>query len=246
MSRLTELCKELRIADLSYLSSEVKFKTTEQYLTELLELAVQQRHTNRIERLIRQAGFPIIETLENRTFERITFPTSIDQEGLLDMDFIERKENLCFLGSCGTGKTSLAIALGIKACMQGRSVRFYRTIDLANELVEKYDSGKARGLIEKIAKADVLVLDEIGYVPFNKKASEMLFSVISNSYQRQSILITSNLDFGRWTEIFGDDRLTAALIDRIVHHSHILAFTGPSIRLEQAMARRNYQPERKN
>ena len=243
MSRLTELCKELRIADLDSLTSQVSFETTEQYLVELLELAVQQRHTNRIQRLISQARFPMVETLDDYNFDRIAFPTSIDREALLKLDFIERRENVCLLGTCGTGKTRLAIALGIKACMQGMNVQFHRTIDLANELVEKYDSGKARALIEKIAKANILILDEIGYVPFNKKASEMLFSVISNSYQHQSILITSNLEFGRWTEIFGDDRLTAALIDRIVHHSHILAFSGPSIRLEQAMARRNRQSE---
>ncbi len=238
MSRLTEICKELKIADLDSLLSEVPFKEERQYVTELMELVLDKRNTNRVQRLIKQAKFPTLKTLEEYDFTKITFPLSIDQESIVSLDFVERRENICMLGSCGTGKTSLAIALGIKACAQGKTVRFYRTIDLANELVEQYDKGKLSGLMKKISKAEILVLDEIGYVPFNKRASELLFSVISNSYEHQSIIITTNLDFGRWTEVFGDDRLTAALIDRIVHHAHILAFSGPSMRLEQAMARR--------
>ena len=246
MKTLSELCKALRIADLGRLSSQVAFDRPEQYLRDILELAFNQRTENRKERLIKQAKFPFAATLDECDFQRITFPKSIDATRMLELDFIEKKENLCLLGSCGTGKTSLAIALGIKACMQGRVVQFHRTIDLANELVEKYDSGKARKLLSSMAKADILILDEIGYVPFNKKASEMLFSVISNSYLRQSLIITSNLEFGRWTEVFGDDRLTTALIDRVVHHSHILAFSGPSIRLEEAMARRTQEPKNQN
>ncbi len=108
---------------------------------------------------------------------------------------------------------------------------------MTNELLEKYPEGQAGKLIKKIAKADLLILDELGYIPFSKKAAELLFSVISNSYENQSIIVTSNLEFGRWNEVFGDDRLTAALIDRVVHHAHILAFTGKSYRFRQAMAK---------
>ena len=142
------------------------------------------------------------------------------------------------LGSVGTGKSHLATALGIKACSNNKKVQFYRVVDLTNELLEKYKDGQANKLIKKIAKADLLILDELGYIPFNKKAAELLFSVISNCYEQHSIIVTSNLEFGRWNEVFGDDRLTAALIDRVVHHSHILAFTGKSYRFQQAMASR--------
>ena len=143
------------------------------------------------------------------------------------------------LGTVGTGKTHLSTALGLKACAQGKKVLFYRAVDLTNELLEKYPDGQAGKLIKKISKADLLILDELGYIPFSKKAAELLFSVISNSYEQQSIIVTSNLEFGRWNEVFGDDRLTAALIDRVVHHAHILAFTGKSYRFRQAMDKCN-------
>jgi len=157
---------------------------------------------------------------------------------LLSLGFMDRRENLCFVGSCGTGKTYLATALGLKACGLGKSVMFYRCVDLANELLEKYPKGQAGKLINQIAKCDLLILDEVGFIPFSNRAAEMLFTVISNSYERQSVIITSNLNFGDWNRIFGDDRLTAALIDRLIHHSHILAFEGPSYRFKQALANR--------
>jgi len=238
VSRLSELCRELKIGDLEQLLSQVEYQNPEQYLTDLLERVLEQRRARRTERLIKQAGFPTIKTLEGYDFSPITFPQSMSRDELLTLEFIDRKENLCLLGNVGTGKTMLATALGVKACTKGKTVRFFRAVDLANELLSRYRSGEAGVLIKRITKADLLILDEMGYVPFEKKASEMLFSVISNSYEQQSIIITSNLEFGRWNEMFGDDRLTAALLDRIVHHAHILAFTGKSYRFRQAMAKK--------
>lgn len=238
MDKLRELCKELRILNLEELVREVEFNNPEQYLTDVLQLAVNQRRSRRVKRLIKLAGFPVPKTLDNYDFNPIAFPKSIDKTDLLSLDFIDKKENILMLGSVGTGKSHLATALGIKACSNNKKVQFYRVVDLTNELLEKYKDGQANKLIKKIAKADLLILDELGYIPFNKKAAELLFSVISNCYEQQSIIVTSNLEFGRWNEVFGDDRLTAALIDRVVHHSHILAFTGKSYRFQQAMASR--------
>lgn len=238
MDKLRELCKELRILNLEELAQEVEFNNPEQYLADVLQLAVNQRRSRRVKRLIKLAGFPVPKTLDNYDFDPIAFPKSIDKTDLLSLDFIDKRENILMLGSVGTGKSHLATALGIKACSNNKKVQFYRVIDLTNELLEKYKDGQANKLIKKIAKADLLILDELGYIPFNKKAAELLFSVISNCYEQQSIIVTSNLEFGRWNEVFGDDRLTAALIDRVVHHSHILAFTGKSYRFQQAMASR--------
>ena len=238
MSRLKKLCKELRIGNLEELVEEVEFEDPRQYLTDVLALAVKQRESRRIKRLIKRAGFPTTKTLDNYDFKPISFPDSIDKTELLTLDFIDKKENLLMLGTVGTGKTHLATALGLKACSQNKKVKFYRAVDLTNELMEKHKEGQAGKLIKKISKVDLLILDELGYVPFSKKAAELLFSVISNCYEQQSMIVTSNLEFGRWNEVFGDDKLTAALIDRVVHHAHILAFTGESYRFKQAMAQR--------
>ncbi len=239
MSAIPRLCKTLRIANLEALAEDVEFDNPEQYLTALLELAVEQRSANRVQRLIQQARFPPMDMSRAYSYENISFPDGLDADELMTLEFLEQKENLCFFGPCGTGKTRLAVMLGLKACQKGYSVQFYRTVDLVNMLVEAYEKGRAKTALAAIAKCHMLVLDEIGYIPFSKRAAEMLFSVVSQGYQRQTIVTTSNLEFGRWNEIFGDDRLTAALIDRIVHRSNILGFTGPSRRFEEAMAKRS-------
>jgi len=238
MNNLKELCKELKMSNLQELITEVDFNEPEQYLTDILQLAVNQRKTRRIKRLIKLAGFPVPKTIDNFDFNPISFPESINKADLLTLDFINKKENVLMLGAVGTGKTHLATALGIKACSKNKKVQFYRAVDLTNELVEKFKEGQVNKLIKKIAKTDILILDELGYIPFSKKAAELLFSVISNCYEQKSIIVTSNLEFGRWNEVFGDDRLTKALIDRVVHHSHILAFTGKSYRFKEAMTNR--------
>src|SRR6056297_3351989 len=238
MSRLRELCKEFRVGNLQDLTGEVEFNEPDQYLTDLLELALKKRRSRKADRLIKQAGFPVAKTLEDYDFSPITFPESVDKEALISLDFIERKENVLMVGSVGTGKTHLATALGIKACMKGKRVAFYRAVELTNELLEKHEDGEEKKLMGKIGKADLFILDELSYIPFTKKRSQLLFSVISKSYEHQSIIVTSNLEFGRWNEVFGDEHLTAALLDRVVHHGHILTFSGESFRFKEAMTNR--------
>lgn len=246
MSRLEELCKELKLGNLEKLACEIDFRDPQQYLTDVLELVLRNRREQRVERLIKQAGFPNTKTLEKYSFDPITFPKSINKESLLSLDFLDKKENILMLGAVGTGKTHLSIALGVKACLEGKQVRFYRTVELTHMLLEKQNQGKAGKLIQDIGKADILILDEVGYVPFSKKAAQMLFSVIANGYEKQSIIITSNLELGQWNQIFGDDRMTAALIDRLVHYAHILAFSGKSFRFKEAMERCGKKEEKQN
>jgi len=236
--RLRSCCKRLKLGNLVDLYDQVVYEDRRQYLTDVLELALEHRRTRRAQRLIKKAGFPTVKTLDGYDFGPISFPAGLDRESLVELGFVDRHENVLMLGAVGTGKTHLALALGVKACTQGRHVKFYRAADLTNELLEKHPLGKAGRLIREIARADLFVLDELGYVSFSKKAAELLFTVISNSYERQSIIVTSNLEFGRWVEVFGHDRLTAALVDRLVHHAHILAFNGQSYRLRQALAKR--------
>lgn len=238
MSKLTTICRQLKLGNLEELAEQVEFHNEKQYLADVLELALKQREARRIQRLIRQARFPAVKTFDGYQFDPITFPRGFTKEQLMSLEFIERKENVLCIGAVGTGKTHLAIALGVKACAQGKRVRFYRVSDLCAELVEHHRSGTLGKLLRQLEKVELLVLDEVGYIPLDKTASQLLFNIISTSYERQSIIVTSNLEFGRWNEVFHDDRLTAALIDRLVHHAHILGFTGTSYRYREAIATR--------
>lgn len=238
MDRLEAVCKALKLGDLTGFVSQVEYKTKEQYLTDVLELALKHRKQRRIERLIRQAGFPAPRTLDDYEFEPITFPKGIDQHDLIELDFIDRRQNVLCIGAVGTGKTHLATALGLKACTQGKAVRFYRAVELSTELADRRKKGTLPRFLKQLERLDLLIIDELGYIPFDRTASQLLFNVISASYERQSVIVTSNLEFGRWNEVFGDDRLTAALIDRLVHHAHILGFSGQSYRYRHALSSR--------
>ncbi len=236
--RLTELCRQLKLGHFETLVEQVEYADRRQYMTELLELVLKQRESSRAKTLIKKAAFPSPRTLQGFDYSPVTFPTENTKDYILSLDFITAKENVLMLGAVGTGKTHLATALGIKACLSGKKVAFYRTANLTNELVERHERGQLNRLLKSIAQKDLVILDEVGYVPASKKASELLFSLVSNSYENQSIIITSNLELGRWNEVFGDDRLTSALIDRLIHHSHILAFAGESFRFKQALGRK--------
>ena len=152
--------------------------------------------------------------------------------------FLDAKENLIFMGSVGTGKTHLATAPAPLACQSGRKVRFFTAAGLANLLMEKNAKNLLNRFMDTLKKTDLLVIDEVGFIPLYKDASELIFQVISECYERKSLIITSNLEFSQWNGVFGDDRLTAALIDRLIHHSHIVIFSGESYRLRQSILRR--------
>ncbi|HDI6354068.1 TPA: IS21-like element helper ATPase IstB, partial [Escherichia coli] len=144
--------------------------------------------------------------------------------------------NVLMLGKVGTGKTHLATALGVEACRRGYAVRFFRVPDLVALLQEKHANGALMRFQKELADCELLILDEVGFVPFHQTGAELLFHVISACYERNSVIVTSNLEFGQWNTVFGDTRLTAALVDRLVHHAHILAFTGESYRLRHALS----------
>ena len=141
------------------------------------------------------------------------------------------------MGASGTGKTHLATAIAVNLCEQGRHVRFFTATELANVLQEKHRKGSVSGIMATLRKVELLVLDEVGFIPLHKEAAELLFQVVSECYEQKSLIITSNLEFSQWNTVFGDSKLTAALIDRLIHHSHIIVFSGPSHRLEESMKR---------
>lgn len=216
----------------------VQFQDTEQYVTELLKLELQEREANRINRMVKTAGFRVLKTLDDFVWTpAIELPAGLTQEYMTSLDFLAPRENLIFMGAVGTGKTHLATAIALKACQEGRSVRFFTAASLANILLEKNAKGQLNGFLAGLKKVELIVIDEVGFVPLHKDAAELLFQVISDCYERKSMIITSNLEFSQWNTVFGDNRLTAALVDRLIHHSHIVIFSGESYRLTQSMNR---------
>lgn len=236
--RIELMMKQLKLGGMAKNWRDVAYKDNEQYIYDLLTLEIKERETNRLNRLIKEAGFRVIKTLDDFVFSpSIELPAGLTREYMTELDFIRAKENLIFIGSVGTGKTHLASALALKACQEGKRVRFFTAASLANILLEKNSKGTLNPFINTLGKAELIVIDEVGFVPLHKEAAELLFQVISDCYERKSLIITSNLEFSQWNTVFGDNRLTAALIDRLIHHSHIVIFSGESWRLSQSMKR---------
>ena len=233
---LQQQCKALKLANVPFYYREVPFNEPEQYLTDLFREELTIRRAKRIDKLIKAARFPNSKSLEDFDWSPVTLPESSSKTGLAELQFIDRFENILAVGSVGTGKTFLATALGLRACSNGKTVRFFRCIDLANTLLESHRQDRLKKLMDSLGKADLLIIDELGFVPLHRNGAELLFNVVAQAYERQSLIITSNLKFGEWNSILGDNRLTVALIDRLVHHAHILSFDGPSHRLSQALS----------
>jgi DNA replication protein DnaC len=194
------------------------------------------RRLKRIDRLIKTAGFVNTKSLENFDWSPVTLPDTTSKIDLVELKFIERCENIIAVGAVGTGKTFLATAFGLRACTKDKLVRFYRCLDLVNTLLESHRQGRLKKMMAQLSKAELLIIDELGFVPLHRDGAELLFNVVAQAYEKQSVIITSNLQFGHWNSVLGDNRLTAAMIDRLVHHAHILAFTGESFRLKQALS----------
>jgi hypothetical protein len=153
-------------------------------------------------------------------------------------EFLTRKENILLLGNSGTGKTHIVLALGLAACQRGHRVRFITAAALVGELIEARDEKYLRRFQKQLTAHELLIIDELGYVPLSKAGAELLFETISQRYERSSTLITSDLPFDEWTEIFGSERLAGALLDRITHHVHILEMNADSYRLKQSRRKR--------
>lgn len=225
-------CKELRLGKNIYESySKITATDNADFLAQLLYMELQNREITRKNRNLKSAGFDVIKTFENYDFSGIQLPPAIDIEQIKNGSFLNQLENLILYGPVGTGKTHMAVAIGVEACSQGKKAKFYRTASLVNLLSEAKANGELKKLMRQIEKTDLLICDEWGYVPFEKDGSQLLFQVISECYERKSIILTTNLEFSKWNGIFYDEKLTSAIIDRLVHHSHLLIFDGPSYRL---------------
>ena len=204
------------------------------YLLRLSELELIDRNHRMVERRIKEARFPTVKSLD--TFDFLAIP-SLNKALVLELarcEYIDRKDNVIAVGNSGTGKTHVALGLGLAACQRGLSVGFTTAAALVHELIEARDERRLLNLQRKLARLKLLIIDELGFVPLSKTGAELLFEVFSQRYERGSVLATSNLPFDEWTEIFGSERLTGALLDRLTHHVHILEMNGESFRLKQS------------
>lgn len=207
------------------------------YLSRLAELELIDREGRMIERRIKLAKFPAIKSLDSFNFKAIPSLNKMQVLDLARCEYIDRRENIIALGPSGTGKTHIALGLGLAACQKGLSVGFITASALVHELMEARDEKTLLRFQKKLAKYKLLIIDELGFVPLSKTGAELLFEVFSQRYECGSTLVTSNLPFDEWTETFGSDRLTGALLDRLTHHVNILEMNGDSYRLNQSKAK---------
>ena len=204
------------------------------YLLRLSELELIDRHHRMVERRIRAARFPTVKSLD--TFDFLAIP-SVNRQlvtHLARCEYVDRRENIIAIGNSGTGKTHMALGLGLAACQRGLSVGFTTAAALVNELMEARDDRRLLNFQKRLSRLKLLIIDELGFVPLSKTGAELLFEVFSQRYERGSVLVTTNLPFDEWTDVFGSERLTSALLDRLTHHVHILAMNGESYRLKQS------------
>jgi DNA replication protein DnaC len=209
------------------------------YLLRLAELELLERERRLVERRIRQARFPTVKSLDSFDFAAIPSLNKLLVLELARGEYIERRENVIALGNSGTGKTHVALGLGLAACQKGLAVGFTTVAALVHELLEARDERRLLRLQQQLAGHKLLILDELGYVPLSLTGAELLFEVFSRRYERGSVLVTSNLPFDEWTSVFGPERLTGALLDRLTHHVHILEMNGESYRLKTSRRRQS-------
>ena len=206
-----------------------------EYLADALRKEVARREENKRDRLVKRARCPTYKTFEGYEFRGVKLPPALSREELENVSFIGEKINLVLYGPVGIGKTHMAIAAGVRACMKGCKVRFYTVTELVLKLAEARKNGILERLRNELNSLDLLILDEWGYVPVDRDGSQLLFRVVSDSYESKSLILTTNLEFSKWGSIFTDDQMAAAMIDRLVHHGHLILFEGNSYRMEHAL-----------
>jgi DNA replication protein DnaC len=216
----------------------------EGYLLRLTELEVAARATNALTARIRAAAFPVAKDFD--TYDFSVLP-ALPKQKVLELargEWIDQHYNCCLIGNAGTGKTHLATALGLAACRQGKRVRFFTAAGLVNQLEEVHQQHRLDRFLSQLDRADLLICDELGYLSFSRAGAELLFQVFADRYERRSLLITSNLAFGDWGQVFQGERMTAALLDRLTHRCHIFEMNGESYRFRESMKDKKDSPRK--
>ena len=235
-ANLKQLRLPTMLAEFEKLSQEAGRENADDtcYLLRLCELEVARRTANALKARIKQAAFPVYRDFD--TYDFSVMPSLNKQKvlGLARGEWLDQRENICLIGSVGVGKTHLAIALGLAACRQGRRVRFFTAGTLVHRLEEAQKQYQLERFLTQLDKTELLICDELGYLSFSRTGAELLFLVFADRYERSSLLLTSNLPFSEWGQIFQGERLTAALLDRLTHHGQILEMNGESYRFRES------------
>lgn len=184
---------------------------------------------------LRKARFPQLKSIDDFDFSNISFPEGYTKEHLQALGFIDEAQDFVFYGQTGRGKTHLSEAIGILAVSSGIEVRFFTAAQLVMMLRRAVNEGKLDIVLKDISHARLLIIDELGYVPLDIEGARLLFQVLSDTYERQSMIITTNIEFSKWGTVFGDEKMASAIIDRVVHHGRLVEFTGPSHRMDKAL-----------
>ena len=244
MTQLIAYAKQCKLAglykELPVIAEEARKNSWsyEEFLWHLFDVEILHRKNSRYKKLLRQARLPQIKTLDQFRFQRAPFLSRVEIQSIHELDFISEAKNILFLGGQGLGKTHLLLSLAHESCLQGYTTLFITAAQLGNQLVESQSEKQLQKFLAKLRKIQVLCIDELGYVQLSEVTTQLMFQVISDRYEHGSIIISSNLEFSEWTKIFHDERMTAAILDRLVHNSHIVLFKGPSYRIEESMNRK--------
>lgn len=237
-ARISECLKHVAFSRTAVTLCENEASSAEEvFLLRVLEGEIANRECSRRRRLFKEAAFPVFKTLSEYDHHMVKLPASLSWDALCSLDFVGEKNNLVMHGPVGTGKTHLAIALGALACERGIIVRYCTAAELVMRLTDAFRAGSLEKMLKGFLKAALLIIDEWGYVPIDKQGAQLLFRVISDSYERRSVVITTNQEFSKWGSIFTDDQMAAAMIDRLVHHGYLILFEGESYRMKHALMR---------
>ncbi len=218
--------KQLRLPTFNHYENVIRQlgsnKSYEEFLLALMKMELDSRMESSQRRKIKSSSFPYIKTIDELDCSRFEHLTEAFIHELASCDFVSKRQNIVMIGNPGTGKTHLSIALGVKACMQGMNVKFYTAANLANELIEAQEYKKLMKIEKQLSKTDLLIIDELSYLTFNRHQSELLFKVIADRAERRSVIVSTNLKFSDWVTMFENTTMVTALIDRLTFRSHVL------------------------
>ncbi len=214
----------------------------EEFLLNLTEAEVLTRKDNGYKKRLAEAKFPLIKPLEAFDFGAAPELDARLIQELSGCEYVQKARNVIFLGKSGAGKTHLATSLGIEACKNSIRTRFVTGCGLANELIEARDEKSLGRIIKRYASYGLLIIDELGYVPFSKEGAQLIFQVLAERHERKPVIITTNMGFGDWTQIFGDVSMTAALLDRVTHKAHVINCNWESFRLKETLKNKKRSP----
>jgi DNA replication protein DnaC len=233
--RIAAYCKRLSWSQTAVTLCEQAAPMQEVFLEEVMAAELANREVGRRARLMSRAGFPAHKTLADFDRRVAQLPSTLTWEDLEQGTFIGDHRNLVFFGGVGLGKTHLSTALGLAACERGQTVRFFTVTGLVVRLTEALKTGTLERAFMELQRTDLLILDEWGYLPIDREGAQLLFRVVADSYETRSLILTTNLEFSKWGTVFTDDQMTAAMIDRLAHHGHLVLFKGESYRMQHAL-----------